>query len=187
MYLESPNEKGKFLSVDLLGNVSFEYKAQEGRAKTSIDQVWNVTEVSVEKMDGFLLVSNMYKMALNYDPERHGEKIHGKLFTGVTDGHTLWSFSDDEKNSLYEEGAIHPIYTIDSLGDRRYLWSLLGEVYVTPDEHIAESWTVVSLEGYDVGAQQKGEGSEIQGKDISLVIWLTLFVVLLYKLFLRRR
>jgi hypothetical protein len=180
MYLESPNEKGKFLSVDLLGNVSFADR-ETGGAKSAIDQVWNIIEISGVNgggVDGFLLVSELYKMALNYDPERHGEKIHGKLFTGATEGHTLWSFSDDKEmeNSLY---------TIDANGDRRYLWSLTGNVYVTPDEHIAESWTPVSLEGYDVGGRGSGGEGGDQG-NIFVMVWFVLFVAVLYMLFLRR-
>lgn len=177
MYLESPSEKGKFLSVDIAGDISYNHQGDR-----SVDQLWDLIG-NTDK--GSFLVSRNFRMALDYDPtSSNGEKIIGKYFNPEIQTHTLWNFTKNNE-----------IYTIDRAGDKRYLWNLAGEFFVTPDEHIAEHWTPIELEGYDIGegyAQDKidleYEAHKKANKNVLIItIWFLIFCVTLFWIFMKRR
>lgn len=154
MNLESPNEKGKYLSVDIEGNVK-----STNDSGVHIDNIWEKIRSAIPNK--FYIVSKKYNLFLDYNPRLSGEKIWGKPYSD-----TLWESTDDNE-----------FYTIDQNGDKRYLWSLTDEVFVIPDEQLAEKWTPVSLEGY-------ADFKDV--KDNSPCIWVILFIVILFIVILKR-
>lgn len=101
--------------------------------------------------DGYNIVSANFRLVMDYDPST-GEQISVVPFNEIDRNHTIWHVTEEDE-----------IYTYDREGNRKYLWSVLGNVYVTPDEYLAETWKAVSLEGFDTplvaGNLEKGKGS----------------------------
>ncbi|HMP28405.1 MAG TPA: hypothetical protein PKD85_02325 [Saprospiraceae bacterium] len=159
MYLECPEDKGKFLAVNLQGELSCKELTDP-----STDKIWNKIEPKHNLGDGFFLVSDNYRMSLDYKPDSHGEEIKGKTFSPSAKTHTLWNMTEDNE-----------IYTIDKNDDKKYLWPMIDMVFVTPDENMAEKWTPVSLEGYDMSPEIKKIESGFHR-----YIWFFLFIVVLY-------
>jgi hypothetical protein len=163
MYLQCPEENEKYLAVNLLGELSCKDLADQ-----TTDKIWDKLEPKSGDLDGFFIVSDTYRMSLDYKPESHGEEIRGKFFAPSAKKHTLWNMTKDNE-----------IYTVVD-GDKKYLWPLLDKVFVTPDENMAEKWTPVSLEGYDISPETKKEESKLY-----VYAWFLIFIVVLYMIFMR--
>ena len=134
---------GKVLSVTMDGALSYGKEPQG-------DDVWKAVPVDggpKNKDPGFHLVSGRFNQCLEYNPA-HGEEVYAVPFLQLnipkadleTEPHTVWHMSED-----------HEIYTLLPSGDRKYLWTAARKLYATPDEYLAERWTAVGLEGYDIG------------------------------------
>lgn len=124
-----PSKDGDVLTVNLNGELFYD-KPDKGE-----DDSWLLIPADA---DGFYLVSSNHNLVIIYNPEQ-GEDLTVTPFNPQGE-YTIWHTTPDSE-----------IYTIDSNGENRYLWSILNSVYVTPDEHLAEKWSAVSMEGYDVG------------------------------------
>ena len=133
--LSVPSKNGEVLSVDIYGKIFYDY------ADSGADDSWIITKpnITYSKDDGFHLVSSQFRMVIDYKPE-YGECLTASRYNR-NGYHTVWYLTPDSE-----------IYTIDQTGEKRYLWSILDGIYVTPDEHLAEKWTAVSMEGYDIGS-----------------------------------
>lgn len=124
---------------------------------------------------GYNIVSANFKLVMDYDPSV-GEQVSVVPYNEIDRTHTTWHVTEDDE-----------IYTYDREGNRKYLWSVLGNVYVTPDEYLAETWKAVSLEGFDVPLESGG-GKDSQKSHSKWVILLLLLVAaLLAYLFYRKR
>ena len=134
--LSVPSRQGEVLSVSKDGNIFYSKPSCN-----EIDDSWTFEPPNTGfYTEGVYLVSSRYKLAINYRPEC-GECLSTSPLAFQSQ-HTIWYITPNSE-----------IYTIDSEGEKRYLWSILNSVYVTPDEHLAEKWTAVSMEGYDIGSQ----------------------------------
>ena len=157
--LSVPSKKGEVLVVGEDGRVFYDFPVK------GMDNTWSLEPVTGKK-DGFYLVSRVYRLAIDYDPSR-GEEVRATPFDGVS-SHTVWYTTKDSE-----------IYTIDSDGEKRYLWNILDSVYVTPDEHLAEKWTAVSMEGFDIGLS----ASPAKNSTISAVLIIGSILLVLIILF----
>jgi len=131
--LSVPSRKGEVLSVSADGNIFYNLPDQ------GADDSWTFEIPNTGfYTEGSYLVSSLHRLAIDYKQDC-GECLSASPVT-LQSNHTLWYVSPQSE-----------IYTIDPNGEKRYLWSILDSVYVTPDEHLAERWTAVSMEGFDVG------------------------------------
>lgn len=160
-YLESAAEKGKVLAVNINGDVTYEYPDDK-----STDKLWTMKkEGDSEK---FYLVSSEYRMILHYSPN-DGEKIYGMLQgSGAGEEPALWEITKDNS-----------IFTIDKNGDKRFLWSILDGVYVTPDEYIAEQYTPIPL-NIDYTSE---DAPQNRPERVFIFIWIALFILMLFMIF----
>ena len=157
-----PSRKGEVLSVAIDGKLF--YDAPEGGS----DDSWIFAPPNTGfYTEGFYLVSSNYRRAIDYKPE-HGEGLCTSPLT-LQSSHTIWYITPDSE-----------IYMIDSEGEKRYLWSILDSIYVTPDEHLAERWTAVSLEGYETPLVTTGESKDDNLGTMAAIILLILVAVYLF-------
>ena len=140
-----PSDKGKVLAALHDGALVCEENNGDSRddqwlfVKVSEPPVRVFPNAEIEQSgeDGYNIVSANFRLVMDYDPT-NGEQISVVPYNEIDRTHTVWHVTLDDE-----------IYTYDREGNRKYLWSVLGNVYVTPDEHLAETWKAVSLEGYD--------------------------------------
>lgn len=157
-HLTLPSDRKKVLSVTVYGKLNY------GFPGSGNDDVWTLVPSKTRPQNeggetqvlgslsqiseiGFYLVSSSFKMVLDYNPVLSGEEVTAVSYSGLGD-HTIWHISSDSEIYTYIEVEESPGVSILS---KKYLWSILDGVYVTADEHLAEKWTAVSLEGYDTG------------------------------------
>lgn len=154
-----PSRRGEVLSVTINGRLF--YDTPNGGS----DDLWILAPPNTGfYSEGFYLVSANYRLAIDYKPER-GEGLCTSPLT-FQSTHTIWYVTPDSE-----------IFTIDHDGEKRYLWSILDSVYVTPDEHLAERWTAVSLEGYGVPLTPPKENpNAIPVLGIILVVLLVIYL-----------
>lgn len=176
-----PSNKGKVLAALHDGALVCEENSGDSR-----DDQWLFVKVSEPPVrvfpnaevlqsgeDGYNIVSANFRLVMDYDPT-NGEQISVVPYNEIDRTHTVWHVTLDDE-----------IYTYDREGNRKYLWSVLGNVYVTPDEHLAETWKAVSLEGFDAPlAEERAKPSKT-----NFGIWFLVFIILglLVFLFSRRR
>jgi len=124
-----PGKKGKALAVKLDGDLVCE------TSNGDKDDQWIFTDLYLPTEEkGYHVVSANYKLALDYNP-KEGEQVSTTPYNG--DNHTIWYISPENEIFCYD-------------GDvKKYLWSLLGNLYVTHDEYLAENWKIVDLKGHD--------------------------------------
>jgi hypothetical protein len=123
--LSVPSRDNDVLAVTIDGRLFYDKEDQ------GADDYWFLMPPNTGLYsEGFYLVSEMYRLAMDYKPE-YGEGLKATPLA-LTREHTMWYLTPDSE-----------IYTIDSDGEKRYLWSILDSVYVTPDEHLAERWTAI--------------------------------------------
>lgn len=130
-HLTLPNEKNMFLAVDKNGNISYVDEKDHISGQNTLWKLIKPEKWFHPKEPGFYLVSSDEKMVIEYNPTE-GEEVKAKLFDHTD--HTVWHISPDSEIYCY---SLNPE---DGLEDRRYLWTALKGVYVTPDEHLAEKW-----------------------------------------------
>jgi hypothetical protein len=121
-----------FLAVDKNGNISYVDEKDKTSDKNTLWKLIKPKKWCHPKEPGFYLVSSDETMVMEYNPTE-GEEVKAKIFDPATD-HTVWHISPDSEIYCY---SLNPE---DGLEDRRYLWTALEGVYVTPDEHLAEKW-----------------------------------------------
>jgi hypothetical protein len=156
------------LSVTVSGKLFYDHPDQ------GFDDAWMLIPPNTGfYSDGFYLVSRIYRLVINYRPER-GEGLTASPLTPTAEN-TIWYLTPESE-----------IYTFDSDGERRYLWSILDSIYVTPDEHLAERWTAVPMEGY-IETLKSSSPKENQGWNIALILVVLLTFVLLYGLWRRTK
>lgn len=165
-----PEQDGKVLTTNVDGSVSCGHSGIG-----SEDSSWILIKANsgnYEEILGpeYFIVSKNYKMTLDYDPSE-SEQIATIPFNNLKN-HTRWHIS--EKNE---------IYTLD--GDvKKYLWSAMGNIYVTHDEYLAEGWQAISLEGEEIVSDKK---EQINASKSWPIIALVLCLILLLWNILRRR
>lgn len=134
-----PSESGMVIAASPDGRLTCDIASGEAR-----DEHWIFVDVPISLVPGipdnrgFNIVSANFKLVMDYDPST-GEQVSVVPYNEIDRTHTIWHVSEDNE-----------IYTYDTFGDKKYLWSVLGNVYVTPDEHLAETWKAVSMEGFDL-------------------------------------
>lgn len=175
-----PSSRGKVLAALHDGALVCE-KPKDGQTK---DDQWLFVRTPVASAqvfynseitplpDGYNIVSANFRLVMDYDPST-GEQVSVVPFNEIDRNHTIWHVTEKDE-----------IYTYDREGNRKYLWSILGNVYVTPDEYLAETWKAVSLEGFDtplVGNVEKENGSTY------LVILLIAVILALLVYFFKRK
>ena len=150
-HLTLPSDRKKVLSVTVYGKLNYDLPGSGNDdvwtlvpSKTETQVLGSLSEISEI---GFYLVSSSFKMVLDYNPVLSGEEVTAVSYSGLGD-HTIWYISSDSEIYTYIEVEESPGVSVLS---KKYLWSILDGVYVTADEHLAEKWTAVSLEGYDTG------------------------------------
>ena len=148
--LVSPFDKDKVLTVSVYGKISYDVPGTD-------DDVWMLVQAPIDLMSeqddstaGFYIVSFKYKFALVYTPKTSGEEILAVPFVNDDSAtRTIWKISPDSEIYTYTEVPVE-----ESPGggnmviSKKFLWSILDGVYVTADEHLAEKWTAVTLDGY---------------------------------------
>lgn len=165
--LSPPSENGKDLVVDEDGRLRYHRRGFGDISE--YDDAWALLTPDVRAPNmakrhgpGYHIISAKHKMALDYD-QCIGEQIQAKPYhTFDGNHHTVWHISPDSE-----------IYTIDAEGEKKYLWPILDGVYVTHDEHLAERWTAVSLEGFEIDLATKPSSDPLKA-----IAWITLWVVL---------
>ena len=148
-----PFDKDKVLTVSVYGKISYDVPNTD-------DDVWMLLQAPIDLMSdqddavataGFYLVSSKYKFALDYTPKISGEEILAVPFTNDNDDasaqHTVWKVSPDSEIYTYVSVEESPGGG-NMVVSKKFLWSILDGVYVTADEHLAEKWTAVTLDGY---------------------------------------
>ena len=112
---------------------------------------------------GYHIISANYKLAMDYNP-KEGEQVTAVPYKG--ENHTIWYISPDNE-----------IYSFDDDGEKKYLWSLSGSLYVTHDEHLAEGWDIVNMEGVDAKISEPKKMDFIVPLLILLIIIMILWVI----------
>lgn len=144
-HLLPPSEPGKLLTVDQGGRLRYHRLGFDDISE--YDSAWSLVtpppgQVTTKRKEqhgnGFHIVSSRHQMALDYD-QTQGEQVLSTPYHNLSGTHTIWHVSPDSE-----------IYTLDRDGERKYLWPILDGVYVTHDEHLAERWTAISLDGHDI-------------------------------------
>lgn len=173
-----PSEKGKVLAALHNGELVCEQE-------NSGDDQWIFVKVSqppalvfqnaeiLDSGDGYNIVSANLKLVMVYNPST-GEQISVIPYNEIDRTHTVWHVTENDE-----------IYTYDRDGNRKYLWSVLGNVYVTPDEHIAETWKAISLEGFETPLVMNSSVPEEKNGMIGLLI-VTILALLAFLLVRRR-
>ena len=168
--LSSSSAKNKVLSIDSSGNIS------QTLPQDADDDMWmflapQVTGMlSAENQDfdsvaddsttvGRAIVSTKYYRVLQYD-----EAQNEKLFTVSLDNINPATLT---KWKLTKDGML---YTMSGK-EKKYIWILSNVLYVTPDEHLAESWKIISISGHDI--------KETMNRRISVPIWLLIILILI--------
>jgi hypothetical protein len=176
-----PSEKGKVLAALHDGALVCEESNEESKDDQWLfvkvpeppALVFPNAEIQQDGRDGYNIVSANFRLVMDYNPST-GEQISVVPYNEVDRTHTIWHVTEDDE-----------IFTYDRDGNRKYLWSVLGNVYVTPDEHLAETWKAVSLEGFDTPLVMSSSAPEERG---GYIIWLILAILaLLAYLLVRRR
>ncbi len=188
------NGREKVIAADVNGGVTCKRSHADsddsnGDANSLKDDQWVFTRVPeyllapipgipVEK-EGFNIISANFKLVLEYDPTT-GEQISVAPYNEIDRNHTIWYVSLNNE-----------IYTYDREGNKKYLWSLAGNLYVTHDEYLAETWKAIPMtEGHEgenltpLSSSRKSE--EISGKILLLIIGV-LFAYLMYSVYSGRR
>lgn len=142
-YLMSHNQ---CLSVDESGYVSYAlFPSVECTIWSLSPPVLLVTTDGIEVNAYHIYSKNLSNgdttkhFVLQYDPSRDEQVFTIPYDDSTITQATLWNISPDGE-----------IYTILPDGTSKYLWTILDGVFVTPDEYLAEPWTFISLEGYDI-------------------------------------
>lgn len=111
--LAVPSKSGKVLAVTIGGKLYY------GDSNSEEENYWILAPI----MNGFNIISSNYKLSIEYDQNR-GEELFADVIP-----RTIWYTTPESE-----------IYTIDSDGERKYMWSVLDGICVTPDEHLSEKW-----------------------------------------------
>lgn len=147
-----PGKKGKVLAVTLDGDVVCETKKGD-----ISDDEWVFKDLNLSTGEkGYHIISANYRFAMDYD-QKTGEQVSTLPYKGRD--HTVWHINNNE------------IYTIDRDGEKKYLWSILGKLYVTHDEYLAEGWQLVNLKGKNVKIEEE--------KKVDIIIPLLLLLILI--------
>jgi hypothetical protein len=167
-----PSKKGKVLAA-LHGGLLVCQKGQE----ESKDDQWLFVKVSEPPVtvysnseiennsDGYNIVSANFQLAMYYNPST-GEQVSVVPYNELDINLTVWHVTENGE-----------IYTYDRDGNRKYLWSLSGNVYVTPDEYLAETWKTVSMEGYDIPLSEK---KETDGSPVFVILFILLLLLIFF-------
>ncbi len=196
--LISPYDKNKVLTVSVYGKISYDTPGTD-------DDVWMLIQAPIDLLAdqddttaGFYLVSFKYKFALVYTPKISGEEVTAVPFIlagtesqrdASSDGaideprYTIWKVSPDSEIYTYVKVEESPGGG-NIVISKKFLWSILDGVYVTADEHLAEKWMAVTLDGDDVERfdqnLEDNPESYLWAKRVILgIILICIFVILL--------
>ena len=149
-----PNKKGKALAITADGKLTCDNKNQDLK-----DDEWIFDDLNLPTEEkGYHIISANYKLAMDYNP-KEGEQVNTVPYNG--DNHTVWYISPNNE-----------IYSFDNEGEKKYLWSLGGNLYVTHDEYLAEGWDIVNLDG--------AEAKIVEPKKTDLVVpFLMLLIIVM--------
>ena len=104
-------------------------------------------------------------MTIDYSPNR-GECLHAVHYNSQPQ-HTIWHLIPDRE-----------IYTMDEDSEKRYLWSILDGVYVTPDEYLAERWITTPVEHFKPDVETRDDQTP---QIVGIVILATILIFMLYQ------
>jgi hypothetical protein len=158
--LTSSSSPNKVLNVTSGGEISYVPE------QDSDDNMWYLVSTQ-NKMDdnnpGYYIVSEKNGFALDYN-SRQGEDVFAVPY---------------RENSIFTVWYITPkseIYAIDDSGSKKYLWSILDALYVTPDEHLIEHWI----------AGEPDESPQPRSNHFWYIFWLIVIVLGIF-IFMRYR
>lgn len=164
-----PLEKGKIIAASPDGTLTCDIPSGEAK-----DEQWRFIQVKVPFIPGiphtepgFNIVSINYKLVMDYDPAT-GEQIAVVPYNEIDRTKTIWHISEDNE-----------IYTYDNEGNKKYLWSAMGNIYVTHDEHLAENWQAVSMEGFEIPMTDKNF-SKKEKWSAWLLVFIVVFLIYLF-------
>jgi len=154
-----PGKKGKVLALNVDGDVTCSTRGNDLK-----DDEWIFSDVDLPTEEkGYHIVSANYKMALDYNP-KDGEQVNAVPYKG--NDHTIWRISNNNE-----------IYSFDNEGEKKYLWSLLGNLYVTHDEYLAENWELINLEGKEAAVVEPKKPDFFVLFLIVLILFLICYVI----------
>jgi len=151
-----PDKKGKALAVNSNGEITCNAKKNKNQ-----DDEWIFTEVKLPSQEkGYHIVSANSQMVMHYNP-KDGEQISTVPYLGQN--HTIWVINKDNE-----------IYTISPKnGEKMYLWSILGNLYVTHDEYLSEKFSIVDLKG------KTAQITETEKVDILIPLLILLILIMI--------